>query len=278
MQVEHGVTELVFDVDLVRWMVELAAGELPPLDELTANLEANGCAMQARLCAEDPHQGFCPSPGTASVVSFPAREGVRVDTWLRSGTEIPPLYDSLVAKVMAHAASRDLARRHLADALRETVAFGVQTNRDYLRQALASAPFADARHDTALWRLSATSRARSRYWQLAFTPPCSLGGSAGLLAGGRAAVRADGRFLVFASATDCLATPKARRVWKSRCKAQRCAFRSATTVCVAGFCELNIGTCWQPFDLAPGDVLTIGKVTRGVRAYLLVAGGSTCRV
>ena len=273
LQVEHGVTELVFDVDLVRWMVELAAGELPPLDELAANLEANGCAMQARLCAEDPHQGFRPSPGTASVVSFPAREGVRVDTWLRSGTEIPPLYDSLVAKVMAHAASRDLARRHLADALRETVAFGVQTNRDYLQQALASAPFADAHHDTGtLATLDYQPRAfevlaagvhttvqswpgRQGYWPVG-VPPSGPMDDFSFRFGNRLLGNAEG-------ATGLEITVQGPTL----------RFRSATTVCVAGFCELNIGACWEPFDIAPGDVLAIGKVTRGVRAYLLVAAG-----
>ena len=124
LQVEHGVTELVFGIDLVRWMVELAAGELPPLHDLVGGLVPSGSAMEARLCAEDPQHDFRPSPGTASVVSFPSREGVRVDTWLRSGAEIPPLYDSLVAKVMTYGEDRDSARTRLDEALAETEAFG----------------------------------------------------------------------------------------------------------------------------------------------------------
>ena len=117
LQVEHGVTEQVYGIDLVRWMIELAAGELPPLDELVADLDPSGCAMEARLCAEDPKHGFRPTPGTVSVVRFPERDGTRIDTWLRDGTEIPPFYDSLLAKVITAAPTREAARRALVDAL-----------------------------------------------------------------------------------------------------------------------------------------------------------------
>lgn len=121
LQVEHGVTELVYGIDLVRWMIELAAGELPLLDDRVAGLAPTGCAMEARLCAEDPKHGFRPTPGTVSVVRFPDRAGARVDTWLRDGTEIPPFYDSLLAKVMTVGETREAVRRSLSDALAETV-------------------------------------------------------------------------------------------------------------------------------------------------------------
>ena len=146
LQVEHGVTELVYGIDLVRWMIELAAGERPAMEEL-ADISPRGCAIEARLCAEDPRHDFRPTPGTVSVVRFPA-EGARVDTWLRDGTEIPPLYDSLVAKVMAHGETRDAARAALSDALDATVVHGVETNRQYLAQAIADPAFASAGHDT----------------------------------------------------------------------------------------------------------------------------------
>ena len=273
LQVEHGVTELVFGIDLVRWMIELAAGELPPLEALAAKLQASGCAIQARLCAEDPQQDFRPSPGTASVVAFPRRHGVRVDTWLRSGTAIPPLYDSLVAKVMAHAPTREQARRKLRGALAESVVFGVQTNRDYLRQALACAPFAEARHDTGtLAALDYRARGievlaagvhstvqswpgRQGYWQVG-VPPSGPMDDLSFRFGNRLLGNAEGA----TGLEMTLQGPTLR-------------FRNAARVCVAGFCELDRGACWEPFDVAAGDVLAIGKVTRGVRAYLLVAGG-----
>ena len=148
LQVEHGVTERVYGIDLVRWMIELAAGELPPLDDLVAGLTPTGCAMEARLCAEDPKHGFRPTPGTVSVVRFPERHGTRIDTWLRDGTEIPPFYDSLLAKVITAAPTREAARRALVDALSETVVHGVETNLQYLADAVDNDAFIAARHDT----------------------------------------------------------------------------------------------------------------------------------
>ena len=273
LQVEHGVTELVFGIDLVRWMVELAAGELPPLDVLTAQLEAKGCAMEARLCAEDPNEGFRPSPGTASVVSWPAGDDVRVDTWLRSGAEIPPLYDSLAAKVMAHAPSRDLARRRLGEALAKTVVFGVQTNRDYLRQALAAPAFAAAQHDTGTLAaldyqprsfevlatgVSTTVQAwpgRQGYWAVGVPPSGPMDD------------------VSFRFGNRLLGNPEGATGLEITLHGPTLRFHSAATVCVAGYCALERGACWRPIDLAAGETFAIGKVTHGVRAYLLVAGG-----
>ena len=273
LQVEHGVTELVFGLDLVRWMIELAAGELPPLDELTAELAARGCAMEARLCAEDPTQGFRPSPGTVSVVSLPVGEGVRVDTWLRSGAEIPPLYDSLVAKVMVHAASRDLARRRLGAALAETLAFGVQTNRDYLREALACAPFAAARHDTrTLAALLYQPRAMEVLAAGMHTTVQSWPGRQGYWSVG---VPPSGPMddVAFRFGNRVLGNPVGAAGLEITVQGPTLRFRGAATVCVAGFCELEAAPCWEPFDLAAGETLAIGQVTQGARAYLLVAGG-----
>ena len=277
LQVEHGVTELVFGVDLVRWMVELAADELPPLGELVSGLAPSGSAMEARLCAEDPQHGFRPSPGTASVVSFPVREGVRVDTWLRSGAEIPPLYDSLVAKVMTYGEDRDSARTRLDEALAETVAFGVETNRDYLRQALASDAFANARHDTetlaaldyrphTLEVLAAGTHTtvqawpgREGYWPVGVPPSGPMDDFS------------------FRLGNRLLGNPEGEPGLEITMRGPTLRFHVATTVCVAGFCELTVGErdapCWQPFPVAAGETLAIANVTRGVRAYLLVAGG-----
>ena len=277
LQVEHGVTELVFGIDLVRWMIELAAGELPPLDALTASLQAEGCAMEARLCAEDPNEGFRPSPGTASVVSWPAGDGVRVDTWLRSGAQIPALYDSLAAKVMAHAASRDLARRRLGEALANTVVFGVQTNRDYLRQALASAAFAAARHDTGtLAALPYRPRALEVLAAGVYTTVQSWPGRQGYWSVG---VPPSGPMddVAFRFGNQLLGNPPGATGLEITAQGPTLCFHSAATVCVAGFCELacerESAPCWEPFNVAAGETLVIGKVTQGVRAYLLVAGG-----
>ncbi|MGK2913888.1 MAG: urea carboxylase [Porticoccaceae bacterium] len=144
LQVEHGVTEQVWGVDLVRWMVELSAGTLPPLTELARGLAPSGHSIQARLYAEDPGRDFQPSPGLLTQVEFPPADGkhLRIDTWVEAGCEIPPWFDPMIAKVIAWAPTRAAARAGLDDALGNCHLYGVETNRDYLRQILADAPFA----------------------------------------------------------------------------------------------------------------------------------------
>ncbi|MGN2431724.1 5-oxoprolinase/urea amidolyase family protein [Pseudomonas syringae] len=144
LQVEHGVTEQVWGVDLVSWMVQLAAGDLPPLDQLQAGLNPVGHAIQARLYAEDPGRDFQPCPGLLTAVNFPPADGraLRIDTWVEAGCEIPPYFDPMIAKLISWAPSRDQASAGLAAALHETRLYGVETNRDYLRQIIDDAPFA----------------------------------------------------------------------------------------------------------------------------------------
>ena len=143
-QVEHGVTEQVWGVDLVRWMIELAAGDLPPLHELTKNLKPSGHAIQARLYAEDPGRDFQPSPGLLTAVQFPPADGqsLRIDTWVEAGCEIPPYFDPMIAKLIAWAPTRDQASTALDNALGESLLYGVESNRDYLRQIIKDTPFA----------------------------------------------------------------------------------------------------------------------------------------
>ncbi|MCU1732612.1 MULTISPECIES: urea carboxylase [unclassified Pseudomonas] len=144
LQVEHGVTEQVWGVDLVRWMIELAAGCLPPLAQLIADLKPSGHAIQARLYAEDPGRNFQPCPGLLTEVAFPEADGraLRIDTWVEAGCEIPPYFDPMIAKLIAWAPSRELASAALGKALGETRLYGVESNREYLRQILGFAPFA----------------------------------------------------------------------------------------------------------------------------------------
>jgi len=144
LQVEHGVTEQVWGVDLVSWMIQLAAGDLPSLAELQAGLQPSGHAIQARLYAEDPGRDFQPSPGLLTSVHFPPADGkqLRIDTWVEAGCEIPPFFDPMIAKVICWAPDRATASAGLAQALSDTRLYGVETNRDYLRQILADAPFA----------------------------------------------------------------------------------------------------------------------------------------
>ena len=144
LQVEHGVTEQVWGVDLVSWMVQLAAGDLPPLDQLQAGLKPVGHAIQARLYAEDPGRDFQPCPGLLTAADFPPADGrsLRIDTWVEAGCEIPPYFDPMIAKLISWAPTREDASAGLIDALNETRLYGVETNRDYLRQIIVDAPFA----------------------------------------------------------------------------------------------------------------------------------------
>ncbi|MFA0967659.1 urea carboxylase [Pseudomonas amygdali] len=144
LQVEHGVTEQVWGVDLVSWMVQLAAGDLPPLEQLQAGLKPSGHAIQARLYAEDPGRDFQPCPGLLTAVNFPPADGhaLRIDTWVEAGCEIPPYFDPMIAKLISWAQTREQASTGLIDALNETRLYGVETNRDYLRQIIADTPFA----------------------------------------------------------------------------------------------------------------------------------------
>ncbi|MDR2165670.1 MAG: urea carboxylase [Zoogloeaceae bacterium] len=147
LQVEHGVTEQVWGVDLVRWMVELAAGELPPLPGLRARLRPEGHAIQARLYAEDPGRNFQPAPGVLSQARFPGADGrrLRIDGWVEAGCEISPFFDPMIAKVIAWAETRAAARQTLDRALSDVALSGVETNLDYLRQIIAYPPFAEGR-------------------------------------------------------------------------------------------------------------------------------------
>jgi urea carboxylase len=134
LQVEHPVTEAVFGVDLVEWMIRQAAGE----DVLTGreNLVPKGAAIEARIYAEMPHAGFRPSAGLLTEVVFP--DNVRVDGWIETGTEVTPFYDPMLAKLIVAADTREEAIAALSDALQKTALSGIETNLDYLKAIAAS--------------------------------------------------------------------------------------------------------------------------------------------
>jgi urea carboxylase len=138
IQVEHGITEEVGGIDLIEWMVRLAAGELPALGTLAPAL--SGAAMEARLYAEDPRRQFQPSAGLLSDVVLPA-DDARVETWIARGTEVTPYYDPMLAKIIARGATREEARARLAAALDATRVDGIETNLAYLRQVIATPEF-----------------------------------------------------------------------------------------------------------------------------------------
>ncbi|GLS89882.1 urea carboxylase [Psychromonas marina] len=141
LQVEHGVTELVYNVDLVNWMVSLAAQQLAPLTEIEKQLVANGHAIQVRLYAEDANKDFQPSAGLISHINWATEveQGtLRLDHWLESGTEVSPFFDPMLAKVICHSETRQQALSGLKQALLSSEVYGIETNKDYLHQLLSS--------------------------------------------------------------------------------------------------------------------------------------------
>jgi geranyl-CoA carboxylase alpha subunit len=144
LQVEHPVTEAVTGLDLVEWQLRVAAGERLPAKQ--EDIRFSGHAIEARLCAEEPDLNFLPRAGRLAL--WRAASAVRVDHALESGLAIPPYYDSMIAKLIAHAATRQEAREKLAAALDETVALGIATNKAFLAAVLRDEDFASGKATT----------------------------------------------------------------------------------------------------------------------------------
>jgi geranyl-CoA carboxylase alpha subunit len=142
LQVEHPLTEALVGIDLVEWQLRVAAGEPLPMtqEEVLARFEAGGHAIEVRLCAEDPAQDYLPQSGTVRLWHPP--RGARCDHALASGCVISPFYDSMLAKLIAHAPTRGAAIHQLADALDRTVCLGLTTNRGLLARVLRHPAFA----------------------------------------------------------------------------------------------------------------------------------------
>ncbi|WP_373851134.1 biotin carboxylase N-terminal domain-containing protein [Delftia acidovorans] len=153
LQVEHPVTEAITGEDLVDWQLRVASGL--PLPKRQDELRITGHAIEARICAENPDNGFLPATGTLHVYRKPDcasfRVGdVRVDDGVREGDAISPFYDSMIAKLIVHGDTREQALARLDAALAETRIVGLATNVQFLRLVIASDAFATAKLDTAL--------------------------------------------------------------------------------------------------------------------------------
>lgn len=144
LQVEHGITEMCYNVDLVALMLMQAdcekGGDFIPSEFLAAKQQVgpNGAAIEVRVYAEVPYRNYAPSPGLLQAVEWPKGEGVRVDTWVGTGQRIAPYYDPLIAKVMVHDVDRNAAATKMTKVLRETVLQGPPTNLHFLRDVIAS--------------------------------------------------------------------------------------------------------------------------------------------
>ncbi len=146
IQVEHGVTELVTDTDLVIEQIRVCAGE--PLSMTQEEVLLRGHAIECRINAEIPEKNFMPSPGTITALHLPGGNGVRVDTAIYTGYKIPMEYDSMIAKVLVHGRDRQEAIRKMKGALEEMLVLGVETNLDFQYKIMQSESFVEGKVDT----------------------------------------------------------------------------------------------------------------------------------
>ena len=145
LQVEHPVTEMVTGLDLVELQLRVAAGEPLPISQQDVRIA--GHAIEVRLCAEDPQQGFMPQSGT--LAAWRPSAALRTEHALRDGAEVPPFYDSMIAKLVASGRTREDARQRLLAGLKDTVALGIPTNQQLLQRTLSHEVFAKGAATTA---------------------------------------------------------------------------------------------------------------------------------
>jgi len=147
IQVEHPVTEAVTGVDLVAEQIAIAGGEGLRLTQ--SGIHHRGCAIECRVNAEDPANDFRPAPGTVLEAQWPAGEGIRVDTHIASGSRVPPFYDSLLGKIIAHGSDRAAAIARLSQAIASTRLRGVATNLAFHASVLSDPEFQAGGVDTS---------------------------------------------------------------------------------------------------------------------------------
>jgi acetyl-CoA carboxylase biotin carboxylase subunit len=147
IQVEHPVTEMVYGVDLVKEQIRVAAGEKLSFEQ--KRLEPRGVAIEVRINAEDPYENFRPSPGQVELFYAPGGYGVRVDSHVYSGYVIPPFYDSMIGKLIAHGKNRREALDRMTRMLDETIIRGIKTTIPFCKSVLLEPDFRRGRFSTA---------------------------------------------------------------------------------------------------------------------------------
>ncbi|MFT6903363.1 MAG: urea carboxylase [Oleiphilaceae bacterium] len=282
LQVEHGVTEQVYGVDLVEWMLKLADNSLPNLSELKI-CAPKGWALQARVYAEDPHKQFQPSAGLITHVAFPEvlNNQLRIDHWIEAGIEVSPFFDPMLAKVIVHKDSREEALKALDEALSKTIIEGIETNLLYLRAILATEIFQQGAMFTSFLNdfsitpftidvLSGGTLTtvqdypgRIGYWNVG-VPPSGPFDMRSFRLGNRLLGNSDEA----AALEITLNGPSLR-------------FNSPTKIVLSG-AKIQASLDKQTIEMdelisiAAGQILVLGKVTEGARSYLSIQGGIQC--
>ncbi len=282
LQVEHGVTEEVYGVDLVEWMLRLAAGELDDIESLRAQLTPRGHAIQVRVYAEDPVKNFQPCAGLLSQVVWPQQANLRIDHWVESGIEVPAFFDPMLAKVIVHAADRDQALAQLAQALDGCQLYGIETNLGYLRQLvrdhtlhrgemntryLNDFVYRPARIDVLQGGTLTTVQdypGRSGYWSVG-VPPSGPFDSVSFRLGNR-----------------LLGNRESDAGLEITLQGPTLAFGRDTVIALTGAAldaqlDGQAIPLWQAIPVRAGQQLHLGRIANaGARSYLCVAGGIQC--
>ena len=279
LQVEHGVTESIYGVDIVEWMVQLEQDTLPGIDSINASLQAHGHSIQARLYAEDPNKAFQPCAGFLSEIQWPSSDDLRIDHWLDVTQEISASFDPMLGKLIVHGADRDDALAKLRQALADTKLYGIETNLDYLQQVLAEPGVTSGQVHTRLLD------------QIDYQPA-----SIDVLSGGtlttiqdfpgregywNVGVPPSGPFddWSFRLGNRLLGNQPGQAGLEITLNGPTLVFNSASAIVISGAeIEARLNNqpvaLWQIILVAPGDELRLGKINRGgSRSYLLVAGG-----
>ena len=275
LQVEHGVTEEVTGVDLVEWMVRLAAGDDSFFD--TYQDQRRGHSIQVRIYAEDANKNFQPSCGVLTEVSF--HQSSRCETWVEDGTEVTPFYDPMLAKIIVHGTDRADAISRMKAALAGTLFGGIESNLEYLRQIIATSDFAEGKIITkSLSEFQYLPRTIDVLDAGAQTTVQDYPGRAGFWNVG---VPPSGPMdaLAFRYANRLLNNPDSAAGLEILMTGPTLRFNAATEIAITGadmLAEINgiRAQLWTALEVQAGDVLRMRGINgAGARAYLAVRGG-----
>ena len=287
LQVEHGVTEQVYGVDLVEWMVRLGAGDMPSLASISLPA-LEGHAIQVRVYAEDPGKDFQPSAGLLTEVVFPAAQGreLRIDHWLEPGIEVSPFFDPMLAKIIVWQPERSQALAAMGDALAQTRLYGIETNIAYLQTILREDIFRKGEIYTRY--LNGFDYRAGTVDVLAAGTLTTIQDVPGRVGYWSIGVPPSGPFddYSFRLGNRLLGNDEAAAGLEMTLNGPTLRFNRARQVVITGADmqpqvidngESRAAPLWQVLTIPAGAELAFGKVKgAGARAYLLVAGGLQC--
>lgn len=283
LQVEHGVTEEVYGVDLVEWMLRQAAGDLGDIKTLRDQLSPKGHAIQVRVYAEDPALNFQPCAGLLSKVQFPElHSNLRIDHWIESGIEVPAFFDPMLAKIIVRGVDREQALKNLSDALANTYLYGIETNIGYLRSLLQDPTLLDGRMTTRYLNTFVYQPARIDVIQGGTqTTIQDYPGRSGYWHVG---VPTSGPFdsYSFRLGNHLLNNSEAAAGLEITLQGPTLKFGCATKIVLTGAAidarlDGSPIPLYEIISIAAGQQLQLGRITeQGARTYLSVAGGIQC--